>query len=49
MFESQCIEIYDEFVMSDEVVIHYVFNSLEHTCLMNMDGGDLLICEFVLN
>lgn len=48
MFESECIEIYGEFMM-DELLIHYRLNSVEHTCLMNMDGGDLLICEFVLN
>jgi len=48
MFESDCTEIYGEFVM-DELLLQYRFHSVQHSCLKNMYGGDLLICEFILN
>lgn len=49
MFESQCAEYFCEFVVSEEMSIFYRINTAYHDSLVDMGGGGLITCEFVLN
>lgn len=47
MFESQCIEYTEEFLMWGDLMLYYNFNVVEY--FPAKQDGDAMLCKFILN